>query len=303
MAWNKKNTSSDKPSKNQIITDAIIQALNEDKIPWKRPWESYEVMSIDNKPYRGINKVLLSLTSYTDPRFLTFNRCKELGGSVRKGEKGHLIVLWNFNKVKTTDSNKEVSEKSVPFMRTWTVFNVEQCEGLTLKPLKEKKTIDFVPIDEAKNLISKYEITLNHEGNGAFYHPIKDEVTMPLPEFFHSAESYYSTLFHEFIHSTGHITRLNREMKGHFGSEKYSKEELIAEIGAAFMSAECHIDNQETEENTKAYIQSWIQALQKDPNLIIQAASQAQKAIDLIKGIKYNNDVNTDDTQEEEAAA
>ena len=277
---------------NEIITNRIISALNEGIIPWHRPWESLEVMSVDGRPYRGINRMLLSWAGYSDPRFLTYRKCVELGGHVKEGEKGWTVVYWSFRRVKDVDGNE--TQKQVPFMRYYYVFNVEQCKDLELKPLPIK-TIEFEPIEKAKKIIDNIENKplIKHGGNRACYNPASDVIQMPNPEFFHSIESYYSTVFHELIHSTGHETRLNRELKNYFDIEKYSKEELIAEIGSAFLRAEAHISSPSVDENTIAYVQSWIQALQNDPNMIIRAAGKAQRAVDHI----MNRDVGTDDVE------
>lgn len=297
--------SNTKKKSNEIITDRIIAALNEGKIPWQRPWESLEVMNVDGRPYRGINRMLLSWAGYSkDPRFLTYRKCIELGGNVRKGERGWTVVYWNFRKVKTKDKDNIEIQKQVPFLKYYYVFNVEQCENLELKPLPIK-TIEFEPIDTAKKIIEDFSSKpiIKHGGSRACYNPASDVIQMPIPEFFHNIESYYSTVFHEIIHSTGHATRLNRELKNYFDIEKYSKEELIAEIGAAFMSAECHIDSPSVDKNTIAYIQSWIKALQNDPNMVIRAASKAQKAVDYILDRQAETDgIDADDEVVEQVA-
>lgn len=289
---------------NEIITNRIITALNEGIIPWQRPWESLEVMSVDGRPYRGINRILLSWTGYSDPRFLTYRKCVELGGYVKEGEKGHVVVLWNFRKVNAKDKDNKETQKQVPFMRYYYVFNVEQCEDLELKPLPIK-TIEFEPIEKAKEIIDNIEnkAIIRHGGNRACYNPATDIIQMPIPEFFHSVEAYYSTLFHEIVHSTGHETRLNRELKNNYDIEKYSKEELIAEIGSAFMRAEAHIDSPSVDENTVAYIQSWIRALQNDPNMVIRAAGKAQKAVDHVMNREVESgNLKTDGDVVEQAA-
>jgi antirestriction protein ArdC len=278
-----------KQKPNEIITGKIIEALNRGIIPWKQPWETLEVMSVDGRPYRGVNRILLSWAGYSDPRFITYRRCAEMGGNVRKGEKGFPVVLWNSRKVDVTEKDKQGNKitvtKQVPFMRYYYVFNVEQCDGLAdkLKPL-ERKSIDFRPIDAARRIVDGFvnKPTIRHGGSGAYYSPMTDTVQMPNPEAFHSAEHYYATEFHELIHSTGHTDRLNREFSAYV--EAYSKEELVAEIGSAFLCAEAHIDSSELGENTVAYIQSWIQALRNDHNMVIQAAGKAQKAADFIMG-------------------
>lgn len=289
MSYYANNPDTKKP--NEIITERIIEALNRGIIPWRRPWEALEVMSVDGRPYRGVNRLLLSWAGYSDCRFLTFRKCSELGGSIRKGEHGFPVVLWNSRKVnvlqKDQKGNEVTIEKQVPFMRYYYVFNVEQCDNLEnkLKALPFPNA-SFHSIDRAQQIVEDYPNCpkISHGGNKSCYSPMSDSVMLPKPQFFHTTEDYYATAFHELVHSTGHATRLNRDMKNAFGSEDYSKEELIAEIGSAFLCAEAHIDSFTVSKNTVAYIQSWIQVLQSDPNMIIKAAGQAQKAVDFILG-------------------
>jgi antirestriction protein ArdC len=283
------NTHTKKP--NDIITERILDALNRGIIPWKRPWEALEVMSVDGRPYRGINRLLLSWAGFSDSRFITFRKCAELGGSIRKGEHGFPVVLWNSRKVnvhqKDDKGNEITVAKQIPFMRYYYVFNVEQCENILgkLKPLS-LPTSDFHPIDAAQRVVEDYtnRPKIMHGGNEAYYSPMTDTVRLPSPKSFHNPEDYYAAAFHELVHSTGHETRLSRDTKNVFGSEDYSKEELIAEIGSAFLCAEAHIDSPELDKNTIAYIQSWIQVLKNDPNIVIRAAGKAQKAADYILG-------------------
>jgi antirestriction protein ArdC len=275
---------------NEVITNKILGAIGQGIIPWNRPWQSLDVQSVDGHRYRGINRMLLSWASYSDPRFVTFNKCHELGGQVKGKEHGWPIVFWKYS---NHDKDDKTAIKSAPFMRYSTVFNVaDQCEGLIekLKPLKS--VIDFKPIDRAEEIINGYSTSprIIHGGNQAGYTPNNDEIHMPNRDMFHSGEAYYSTLFHEAIHSTGHETRLNRDVKNWFGTEKYSKEELVAEIGSAFLRAEAHIDNEDTEINTQAYIDSWVSRLSNDPNMVISAASKAQRAFDYIMGIKWDKE-------------
>lgn len=279
---------------NEVITQRIIDALQKGEIPWHKPWTALNAMSVEGHVYRGVNRLLLSWANYRDPRYITFNKCRELGGNIKRGEKGWPIVFWSTIDIKDDDEKN----RKVPFLRYYHVFNVEQCENLTLKPLPVE-TIKFTPIERCEQIIEQYvpRPAIKEQGLEACYIPSMDEIHIPARETFHSVEGYYSTLFHEIIHSTGHETRLNRDIKNVFGSHDYSKEELVAEIGAAFLRNECHIDSDDQQKNSIAYIQNWIKQFNSDPNMIIRAASQAQKAYDYILGIKYESNSNEENEQ------
>jgi antirestriction protein ArdC len=204
-------------------------------------------------------------------------------------EQHHLAVFWKIYK-------KEVDgeEKEIRLLRYYRVFNVEQCEGIEY-PKPEPRAVDFNPIAEAQAIIDGMpnRPKLTFVGSQAYYRPVTDTVNMPAPESFSSPEEYYSTLFHEHVHSTGHASRLNRFKEEAnetvaFGSNKYGKEELTAEMGAAFLCAIAGIVNQ-TIENSAAYIEGWRKKIKEDRKLVVFAAARAQKAADYIRGIKYGN--------------
>lgn len=279
------------------IVGRLIEAMEDGIIPWKRPWVGgFAINAISKKPYRGINALMLSLASgYGDNRFVTFNQAKDLGGHIKAGEKGYPIVFWNF-------PNKEDIQKNpnaTPWAKGWTVFNVEQCEGLVKLPALE--VIEHDSIAEAQaiidNWVSKPKIDIG--GDRASYNPVLDRVNMPNLNKFHTAEGYYDTFFHELTHSTGHVSRLNREQSSRFMEDKYGFEELVAEIGGALLCAEAHIDNGDLTKNSAAYLQSWLQAVKNDPEMIPKAATMAAKAVDMIMGkVKEATE-----PQEEEAIA
>ena len=279
------------------ITDHIIKKLEEGKIPWNKPWNGKESAPRNAKTkryYRGINVFLLF--DFDNPNFVTFNQAKEAGGNVKKGERGTPVVFWKFAK-KTkngwseADPEHDDREDIKPILRFYTLFNVEQCESLPEKytQFDKPQTNDNDRIQVAEAIVAGYPNppTINtQEQNQAYYRPSTDEIMLPKIEQFHGSEYYYATLFHEMVHSTGHQTRLNRpEVTGpvNFGSEKYSREELVAEMGATFLCAEAGIENA-TIENQTAYIQNWLKVLKQPKNekLIVHAGAQAQKAVEYI---------------------
>jgi antirestriction protein ArdC len=279
-----KESGKEKLSTYDIVTEKISNRLEQGDIPWKKPWKARLPRNlITNKPYQGMNLLLLSDQDYSNPYWLTFTQAREKGGHVKRGEKGSLITFW-----KVTEKELEEKEgKELRFLlRHYTVFNLEQCEGIESPPVGEK--ID--PIKKCEDIISDYktapEVRTNNR-NKAYYSPSGDYVSLPPKYSFNSSEGYYASLFHEMTHSTGHEKRLGRfnskDYSRPFAGEEYSKEELIAELGSAFLCAEAGIDNSELD-NSAAYIQSWLKALRNDKRLLISASSQAAKATRYILG-------------------
>jgi len=280
----------------QVITDRICELLERGEIPWERPWNSGDEMPknlVSKKEYRGVNIWLLSAMRFTSPYWLTFKQAKELGGGVKAGERGMPVVFWKWLEVE----NEETGEvEQVPFLRYYTVFNLTQCAGIPDDkiPALEEKTRPFNPIQAADKIVSdmpqRPEIRTGE--SRAFYNPGSDFVNMPRKELFKSDEDFYSTLFHELTHSTGHENRLNRkgivELQG-FGSHSYTKEELCAEMGSAYLCGRAGIVER-TIENSAAYIQGWLKRLRSDRKFIVQAAAQAQKASDFILGKSYTDE-------------
>jgi len=277
------------------VTERIAALLEKGTVPWRKPWKAQSGLPrnlVSKKAYRGINILLLHAMSYESPFWLTFRQAQELGGSVRKGEKACPVVFWKQHEVE----DKETGEtQKIPMMRFYYVFNVSQCDGLKnipapvetpfSAPTKPEEIVAFMP--------KRPEI--KHGMRKAFYSPREDIIAMPDRERFDDEAGYYATLYHEMTHSTGHRSRLNRptltESEG-FGSNPYCKEELIAEMGAAFLCGQAGIAER-TEENSAAYIQNWLEALKNDKSLIVQAAGQAQKAADFILGIKHEEQATT----------
>jgi len=239
------------------------------------------------KPYRGINFFLLSMLNFDTPYFLTYKQAKKLGGNVRKGENGYPVVFWNLVDVKSEDD--EV--KTVPFLRYYTVFNVSQCKGIEVPETSGDK-LDFNPVEKAEQIISDYKDCpeIGFDGDRAYYNKLDDKIQLPNKKQFETVENFYLTAFHEMIHSTDHESRLDRkELKSYcpFGSKNYSKEELTAELGASFLSAEAKIDSDSNIKNSTKYIQSWLKALSDDRKLIVNAAGKAQQAVDFV--LRRNN--------------
>lgn len=274
----------------EVITDRIVRLLDEGTVPWRKPWRAADMpRSIRGRAYRGINLWLLLHRGFSDPRWLTFKQAQQLGGRVRPGQKGTPVVLWK--PLMVADPNDSTRQKKVLLLRYYTVFNVEQCDGLTLPAIKVTET-KGKPSEAADAIMAGYLNTdrgprFDHlGGDRAYYSPVMDSISIPAKDTFDSTDGYYATVFHEMGHSTGHEERLNRKgITGfdHFGSGQYAKEELVAEMTAAFLAGETGLDPAVLD-NTAAYIASWKRALTDDPKLVVSAAAQAQKAADLILG-------------------
>lgn len=282
----------------EIITEKIIEKLEGGKIPWQKPWNTSTDSPknlVSNKEYRGVNVFLLLFEGFTNPYWLTMKQANDLGGKIKKGSRSTLIVYWNWRPTETIDKNGEVLYSFIPYLRYYTVFNIEQVEGDIKLPshyldyLEIKPNNSFNSIETAENLINGYKDKpeIQQGGSQAFYMPSKDLIQVPLKENFINEESYYATLFHELAHSTGHKNRLNRDSfhkNCPFGSHEYSKEELVAELTSSFLQAESGIFNEDQLKNSSAYLQSWLKALKNDKNLFLTASQAAQKAFDYIKG-------------------
>lgn len=284
----------------EIITEQVLKRLEEGEIPWKKPWIGGEFPKnlITKKEYRGINSFLLQCNKYASPYWLTYKQANDLGGHVMAGEKSNLVVFWKQLNIKEKGNgeSEEITEKTIPMLRYYRVFNVEQCEGLDEKKVPQiEVNQDFQPLEVCEEIIQGIpeKPTIKHEEPRAYYRPSEDFVNMPKPEYFDKPEFYYSVLFHELGHWTGHEKRLGRMKQGElssFGSEKYSKEELVAEMTAAFLCGKCQIE-QQTIDNSVSYIQSWLKALKNDPKMVVLAAAQAQKAADYIVGKDVNQGI------------
>jgi len=277
----------------EIITEKILERLEQGEVPWHKPWcgGGYPKNLVSKKEYRGINVFMLATQKYTSPYWVSYKQAQELGGNVKKGEHSTMVVFWKQLNIKEKGENEEgeeeITPKTIPFLRYYRVFNIEQCEGLDPKKLPEIETNpNFQPIPACEQTVvgMQNKPVIHHEELRAYYHPVLDYVNMPKKENFKKEEFYYSTLFHELGHSTGHESRLARKTiteNAHFGNETYSKEELVAEMTAAFLCGHHKIE-QETLENSAAYIKSWLRKLKDDAKMVVLAAAQAQKAADYI---------------------
>lgn len=274
----------DKMNVYDVITDRILGMLSSGVVPWRQPWAAAGAPKnlISKKEYNGINTLLLGAQAYKSPYWLTFKQASEKGGQVRKGEKSTPVIFWKI----LEDKNDPKDKKFI--LRYYNVFNVGQVDGLTVP---EEETSDKViePIQACENLVKLYKTIpkMEHGGSRAYYNPSFDYIGMPAMSDFHGAEEYYSTLFHELIHSTGHKDRLDREGITNpikFGSHDYSFEELVAECGSAFLCGKAGIENKVIE-NQAAYIGSWIKKLKSEPKWLVEAAGKAQKAANYIQGI------------------
>lgn len=280
----------------EVITQAILSKLEEGTIPWKKPWVSEAPRNLrSKKAYRGINHFLLSLSEYSNPYWLTYRQAKEFGGNVRKGEKSTPVVFWKwFENTSTDDETGEETVTRRPMLRYYRIFNLEQIDGIKEERIPawgKDAERDFEPVEAAEGIIEAMpqRPIIKTEGQRACYNVRSDVVSMPDTKLFKSDAGYYGTLFHELGHATGAEARLNRfnaDDTVNFGSTDYSKEELIAEMTAAFLCDACNIV-QATLDNSAAYIQNWLKKLKSEPRMVVYAAAQAQKAADFIQGVTF----------------
>lgn len=274
----------------EIITERVIKSLEGGTVPWQKPWTTkMPVNFVSKKPYRGINPFLLSLQNRKSPYWLSYKQMVNLGGMLKADDKkASMVIFW-----KWLDANKDVKDADkkdlIPMLRYYNVFNLDQIDGIEV-PVENK--LEFTPVESAEKVVAGYPNPpkFTEGGDRACYSPSLDEITMPVKESFTDIESYYSTLFHEMTHSTGHKTRLARPEVvdvNHFGSDDYSKEELVAEMGASFLQAETGITSKSVQQNSEAYIKSWIKVFKDDKKFIVHASAKAQKAVDWILDRKY----------------
>lgn len=260
----------------QQVTDRIINALEQGTAPWLKPWAANKCGAVgpynaaSGRPYNGINWLVLG-----EGGWLTFKQAKELGGSVRKGEKGTQIVFWSFPKIKQDDG----TEKVVPFAKGYTVFAVEQCDGIDAAKLKAPAPV--VAGQTNINVIAAQAgAQVRHGGARAYYSPSTDHVQMPSLDAFESADAYAGTLAHELVHWTGHQSRCDRQFGKRFGDDAYAFEELVAEIGSAFVCAQMGIALEGLQHTS--YVASWLKVLKGDKRAIFTASSQAKKAAEFL---------------------
>lgn len=276
-----------KKSVYEMITERIIEQLENGVIPWQKPWSgthSGAYNRISNRPYSLLNQLLLKHGG----EYATFKQWSGLGGKIRKGEKSEIVTFWKIQQIEEINEDGEKTIKQLPLLRYYNVFHISQVDGV--EPKEQLKISNLESIEKAENIKNEY---MNREHlkifetvtNKAFYTPTFDYIEVPCKEQYQNIEEFYSTLFHEMIHSTGHKNRLGRLETGasaHFGSKTYSKEELVAELGSAALVNMLGIETGKSFRNSGAYIQNWLQALKNDNKFIISASSKAEKAVKYI---------------------
>jgi len=275
----------------EMVTKLIIDRLEAGVIPWKMPWKTAGGMPrnlVSKKMYRGFNFIYLLSFGYDQPYFLSFKQAEGLGGHVKKGAKSIQVVFWKmFDRTNTMGKDEKI-----PMLRYYRVFHISDIEGLDLAKLPQLQAHDhdFTPIQACENLMNNWKdkpviITGKHH---ACYIPSQDVIHMPDPRTFFEDAEYFSVLYHESIHCVGHPKRLNRDLSGHYNDHFYSFEELIAEMGAAYLCALCGIQTK-TIDNSAAYIKGWLSKLKSDNKILMMAASKAQHAVDYITGNEFES--------------
>ena len=281
------------------VTQRIIAELEKGVAPWVKPWAVSHgsgkgpINLISNKAYKGINIMLLGMAGYESPYWCTYKQAMSRGGYVKKGEKGSTIVFWQMgNKKKGADEENDEDTKASGkyfYLNTYTVFNVAQCEGLKDVPEIEKPVVStLTKIESAEQVINNMPDApeLRTNGTSAYFAPMLDTVVVPALDYYTVADEYYSSIFHEFGHSTGVEKRLDR-FKGEkadfdMHSEKYAREELIAELVSCFSLNELGMKSETTFRNSASYLGGWIQKLKEDPAMLMSAMSKASEATDWI---------------------
>lgn len=285
------------------VTNKIITMIEKGVVPWKKPWSTYGLARnyVSGRLYTGINYLLMNNTNYPIPYFLTFNQIKELGGNLKKGSEAEMLIYF---KVYCKDSNdntltpeeakqrrlKGENIKVLRFIRYYNVFNLEDIEEveLNLNRFNEAKLTENERNERCEHIIRnmrKPPELRQIDSNRAYYHPAMDYINMPDIKQFENPEYYYATYFHELIHSTGHSSRLARDKVmdfSGFGSKTYSKEELVAEMGASMLLSQCQIDHDSLVQNSASYLVGWLKVLKEDSKFIFKVFAEAQKAVEFI---------------------
>lgn len=291
------------------VTNKIIADLEKGVRPWLKPWNAEHSagrvsrpLRGTGEPYKGINVIMLwgeaELKGYTCPMWLTYRQAQELGGQVRRGETGSAVVYADRMKRSKENEQGDILDYEIPFLKAYTVFNCEQIDSLpegyyarTNPPL-----LNLARLDDAERFASNTGASIQHGGNRAYYSITEDRVQLPPFQFFRDAEGYYGTLLHELTHWTRHERRLNRDFgRKRWGDEGYAAEELVAELGAAFLCADLHIVAEPRDDHS-SYIDHWLRVMKGDNRAIFTAAAHAQRAAD------YLHSLQQDDTARREAA-
>lgn len=271
----------------QEVTDRIIKQLENGVVPWHKPWGGVSNGAFNRfskKPYSLLNQLLLE----HDGEYATFKQWSGIGGKIKKGAKSEIVVFWKITKTEEEKDGKKV-EKTIPLLRYYRVFHISQVEGV--EPLSAENMVEHKPIEEAEKIKAGF---VEREGieireivtNDAFYSPVEDYIQVPCKEQYQDIAEFYSTLFHECIHATMSPSRLNRcnevTKVAAFGSDDYSKEELVAELGSSFIMNHIGIESDKTFKNHAGYIKGWIEVLRNDIRFIVSAAGRAEKAANYV---------------------
>jgi antirestriction protein ArdC len=286
----------------KMVTDQILGKLSEGVVPWRRSWAAGLPCSLGSgKEYRGINVILLGLRDHTSRYWVTYKEAVRLKGFVNKGARGARGVFWKWRTEEELAQLKAGGKTNpapcIPFL--FSVFNLEQTGGLQA-PSNDLKCERKEHIEEAEKIITAFS-SMPSLAHGLHlqpcYVPLFDVIQLPHLSQFRSANHYYSTLFHEMVHATGHESRLNREMKGREEIVSYSFEELVAEIGSAFLCGFCGINNDRTILDQSSYISHWQEFLKSDSTAFMRACSEAQRAVDFIRGVRFGAEQETNKTE------
>lgn len=276
----------------EMVTNRILEEIEKGICPWNKPWHGGmegAISYVTRRPYSLLNQFLLG----KDGEYLTFKQVQDLGGKVKKGAKSQFVVFFKQYPIveKKMKDKGEMEEEVhyIPLLYHYNVFHIDDCEGIQSK-MEEKAACALSPVEEAEKVVNNYytrescKLTIKLSDR-AYYSPSLDEVVVPQLDQYNSAEEYYSTLFHETTHSTGAKKRLDRKLEeGYFGNDPYAKEELVAEIGAAFLVNKCGMDSEKAFKNSVAYLQSWGRRFKQDKKLFVSAAGKAEKAVRFILG-------------------
>lgn len=271
----------------EVMNEKFIEILEKGSIPWRQPWQSRKKglaeNIVSNKKYTGCNFFITNLQEFNSAKWGTYKQFKKLGGNVKKGEKGTPIIFYTRIEKENKDNEKENDKSSIPYCKLSYIFNLDQVDGIQIDEKQKIKLKNHDPIEFCENVIKEFPLGFpkaQYKEDRAFYRPSTDTINMPEQGLFSKIQDYYHTYFHESVHATGHENRLKREgviNSNYFGNELYSKEELIAELGASYLSAHCEIDN-DIIENSSSYIAGWLKLLKENPRYITQCSAKAWQA-------------------------
>ncbi len=274
-----------------MVNNRITKQIEKGIVPWQQPWGDAGLPKnlITGRPYRGINVWLLNPLGYEQNYFLTSHQIKEIGATIKEGEKGNMTVFWKWLEVKDEGTDQIAN---VPFLRYNSVYNIAQCDGI---PETQIPMIDLQnnPLKACEDIIMHMQNLpkIKHKENKSYYNPLLDFVNIPKEESFDSKESYFSKLFVELVHSTGHQSRVNRKevmQQKAFGAEPYSTEEFMAEIGACYLKSFAGFGKEHFSTN-EADMKGWLEKIKNDRRFIVYASTLAQKATDYILNISYQS--------------